>query len=149
MRILCDVNVLVKAHDRSRGPTRQLLLELRAEGHVLIVGPEMLVEVARVLRYPRLQAIFGMDDSEIYGYVQFLRQTCVVVFPDPMVPVVMRDPNDTVVLQTAISGRADIICTWDRDFFSEETKEFCALLGIEICTERELADRVRGSGFIS
>jgi predicted nucleic acid-binding protein len=39
-----------------------------------------------------------------------------MVRPDPALVAPIRDPNDTVVLQTAIIGGAEAICTTDEDF---------------------------------
>ena len=48
MRILCDVNILVRANERSSGPVRALLLSLLEKGHILLTSSEILVELARV-----------------------------------------------------------------------------------------------------
>lgn len=108
MRILCDVNILVRTNERSSGPVRALLLSLLEKGHILLTSSEILVELARVLRYPRLQALFGLSEEQIYNYVQFLREVSQPVIPDYSLRVSIRDPKDIVVLQTAVSGQADI-----------------------------------------
>ena len=54
----------------------------------------------------------------------------------------MRDPTDIVVLQTAIVGEADVLCTLDTDFYDAHTSAFCSMAGIEVCTDRELSARV-------
>jgi len=46
----------------------------------------MLVEPARVLRYPRLQAKRNLAESEIYEYIQCLRQAAELVAPDHRSP---------------------------------------------------------------
>lgn len=70
MRVLLDVNILVRANERSPGPARALLLSLIEQGHTLLLSGEMLVELAEVLRYPRLQALYGFSEDQIYAYVQ-------------------------------------------------------------------------------
>jgi putative PIN family toxin of toxin-antitoxin system len=142
LRILCDVNILARANERSSGPVRALLLRLLEKGHILLTSSEILVELARVLRYPRLQALFGLSEEQIYNYVQFLREVSQPVIPDYTLRVSIRDPQDIVVLQTAVSGEADIICTVDKDFYDVDTIAFCAALGIDVCNDRELAKRV-------
>ena len=142
MRILFDVNILVRANEHSDGPVRRLLLTLLANGHTLIISREMLVELARVLRYPRLQALFKLSEEQIYHYVQFLQEVSQPVVPDHTLPVPIRDPKDVVVLQTAVSGEADVICTLDKDFYDDDTIDFCASLGIDVCNDLELAERV-------
>ena len=142
MRILCDVNILVRANEHSDGPVRGLLLTLLAKGHTLLISREMLVELSRVLRYPRLQALFRLSEEQIYDYVQFLQEVSQPVVPDHTLPVPIRDPDDVVVLQTAVSGEADVICTLDKDFYEAETIAFCAALGIDVSDDLELAARI-------
>src|SRR5580658_2225543 len=122
-----------------QGPARSLLLALIGQGHTLLISGDILVELARVLRYPRVQAIYHLDEDQIYEYVQFLRAACEVVSVDGSLRVPMRDPKDVAVLHAAVCGQADVICTLDRDFYDPETKGFCAMLGIEVCADVELA----------
>ena len=116
MRALLDVNILVRANEKSLGPARALLLALIAQDHPLLVCEEMLFDVARILRYPRMQTRRMLTEEQIYDYIQFLRQACEFVPVDRSIYVPMRDPKDVVVLQAAVAGGADIICTWDSDF---------------------------------
>ena len=113
------------------------------QGHTLLVSGEMLVELAGVLRYPRLQAFYSLTEEQIYNYIQFLRGISEVVAVDRQLSVPIRDPNDIVVLQTAVMGEADIICTLDADFYAAETQAYCSSLGIRICTDSQLLDRLR------
>jgi len=143
LRILLDVNILVRANEKARGLPRTLLTQLIAQGHTLLISSEMLVELAGVLRYPRLQALYGLTEDQIYDYILFLRQASETVILDYLLSVPMRDPKDLAVLRTAVIGEANIICTLDSDFYAVETKAFCAALRIEICTDVELAGRIK------
>jgi putative PIN family toxin of toxin-antitoxin system len=143
LKILLDVNILVRANERSAGPARALLQAVIAR-HTLLLSDEMLSELVRVLRYPRLQAIYHLSDEQIFACVQDLRLAGETVFPNHSLRVPMRDPKDVVVLQTAVAGDADILCTLDSDFFDNpETTAFCEVLGIEVCRDRDLLARLR------
>jgi putative PIN family toxin of toxin-antitoxin system len=144
LRILLDTNLLARANERSEGLARQLLETVIAQ-HTLPVSSDMLVELARVLRYPRLRKLFGLTDEEIYHYIGYLREVCRPVSPDSSLPVPMRDPKDIAVLQTAVIGEAEIICTLDSDFYDAETLAFCATCGIEVCTDVTLMNRLQAS----
>ena len=50
----------------------------------------------------------------------------------------MRDPADIAVVQTAVSGDADCICTLDSDFYDLKTVAYCSAAGIRICSDVEL-----------
>jgi len=53
--------------------------------------------------------------------------------------------KDVVVLQTAVIGEVEIICTLDADFYDAETLAFCATCGINVCTDVNLMNRLRSS----
>jgi hypothetical protein len=51
---------------------------------------------------------------------------------DPLVAAPSRDVNDVVVMQTAIIGEADILCTKDEDFFEKPAGEYLSGMGIAV-----------------
>ena len=58
--------------------------------------------------------------------------------------LVRNDPQDDAVLFTAVQGRADVLCTRDRDFYPAEVIAFCRPRGIEVMNELQLLRRMRG-----
>lgn len=73
----------------------------------------MLHELSRVLRYPGLQTFYDLSEDLVYDYVGFLRRSSEIVPLNPLVTAPIRDVNDVIVMQTAIIGEADILCTKD------------------------------------
>lgn len=65
MRVVLDVNILVRANERSAGLARELLRELLRQRFTILISGEMLVELARVLRYPRIQARYALTEADI------------------------------------------------------------------------------------
>ncbi len=143
MRVVLDTTVLVRAASRSRGLARDLLIEIIAAKHPLILSNEMLHEVAKVLRYPRLMAIHGMPEKQIYEFVDFLREVGEVVSLNPLFTAPIRDVNDIIVMQTAVIGEADVICTRDHDFFEPPTSAFLQKLGIAVMDDLGLIRHLR------
>jgi predicted nucleic acid-binding protein len=84
-----------------------------------------------------------MPDNRIYEYVMFLRSVATLVRPDPLMIVPIRDPNDIVVLQTAVIGGANVICTTDEDFFNAPASAFLRAVNIAAFTVAELLRRMR------
>jgi putative PIN family toxin of toxin-antitoxin system len=109
----------------------------------LLISSEMLYELARVLRYPRMLALHALSEKRIYDYVGFLRETAEMVVPNPLLVTPIRDVNDTVVLQTAVIGEADILCRKDRDFFEPPAEEFLRKAGIAVLDDISLMHRLR------
>ncbi|HEX5446613.1 MAG TPA: PIN domain-containing protein [Pirellulales bacterium] len=54
MRVVLDTDVLVRATKYANGPARELLGLLQSDPHILVISREILVELVRVLDYPRL-----------------------------------------------------------------------------------------------
>lgn len=65
MRIVLDTAILVRAHDGVTGLARDLLLRLIESDHVLLISDEMLYELAKVLRYPRMLALYR---TRLFGH---------------------------------------------------------------------------------
>jgi putative PIN family toxin of toxin-antitoxin system len=103
----------------------------------------MLHELATVLRYPRLQEFFGLTDELVYNYVAFLRRSAEIVILNPLLTAPIRDVNDVIVVQTAIMGEADIICTNDADFFENPIAQYLSHDGITFLDDIALMQRLR------
>jgi putative PIN family toxin of toxin-antitoxin system len=108
VKIVLDTTILVRSNERSQGLARELLLTIIESKHKLLLSNEMLHELARVLRYPRLRAFYDLPESLVFDYVNFLRQSAEIVTLDPLVAAPIRDVNDIVVMQTAIIGEAGL-----------------------------------------
>ncbi len=113
MRIVLDTTILVRATKSSHGLARELLLNIVASKHTLLLSTEILYELARDLRYPRLQAFYGLTEERTYDFVRYLHDVAEIVSLTPLLAMPIRDVNDIVVLQTAVIGEANIFCTRD------------------------------------
>jgi len=141
VKITLDSTILVRAFDDTGGLARRLLFTILEGEHILVLSNEILAETSRFLRYPRMRARHRMSDRRIYDYVMFLQSVAIMVHPDPMLIVPIRDPNDIVVLQTAIVGDAEAICTTDEDFFTSPAAAFLQSVNIPVFTDAELMGR--------
>ena len=108
MKVFVDANVLVSAA-ATRGLCADVLREILAS-HELVVSPQVLDEVKRVLR-----AKFGADPELVAEYVGFLEQDAIISLPGKLPDVVLRDKDDLPVLAAAISSRARLLVTGDNE----------------------------------
>ncbi len=143
MRIVLDTTILVRANESSQGLARQLLLDIITGPHTLLLSNEILHELARVLRYPRLRALHGLPETRIYDYIGFLREVSELVTLSPVLSLPIRDVNDIVVVQTAVIGAADVICTKDEDFYDLDITRFLTRVGISVMDDVTLIQRMR------
>jgi putative PIN family toxin of toxin-antitoxin system len=142
VRIVLDSNILVRAFVTSHGLAHELLLAILASDHTLVLSSEMLFEVARVLRYPRLMAVHGQSEEAIYTFTAWLRKAAEIITLNRLEAAPIRDRNDIFVLQTALSGEADVLCTSDRDFFEPPASIFLASVGIAVLKDEQLMRRL-------
>jgi len=143
VKIVLDTTILVRANEHSNGLARELLLTIVEGNHTLLLSNQMLHELAKVLRYPRLQAFYNLPENLVFEYVNFLRRSSEIVALNPLVTAPIRDVNDIIVMQTAIIGEADILCTKDGDFFEEPAREYLSRLGIVVLDDISLMNRLR------
>jgi putative PIN family toxin of toxin-antitoxin system len=143
VRILLDTAILVRGHGGAKGLARDLLIGIVESDHILLLSNEMLFELAKVLRYPHMLELHGLSEERIYNYVAFLREAGEIVAADPFLIAPIRDVNDTVVMQTALIGEADVLCTRDRDFFEPPAEAFLRKAGIIVLDDIALIQRLR------
>jgi putative PIN family toxin of toxin-antitoxin system len=143
VRIVLDSNILIRSFVKSHGLAHELLLAMLTSDHVLVLSNEVLFEVARVLRYPRLMMVHGQDEEAIYNFTGWLRDVAEIIVLNPLKLVPIRDRNDIFVLQTALKGEADVLCTGDRDFFEPPASLFLASVGIAVLTDEQLMRKLK------
>src|SRR4051794_5844058 len=70
---LLDSNVLARATHGKTSAAREVLLLLTQRPHTLITAAPLLGELARILQYPRVRALHGLDDAGIQAYLQAIQ----------------------------------------------------------------------------
>ncbi len=136
MIITFDTGILVRATKRASGPARRVVDTVAADpDHTLALSPFILGEVGKVLAHPRMQALYGLTAEEIHEHVRFLESVARIVEPEPGIPVVLSDPHDDVIVYTALSAGAEILCVRDRDFYTPNVLAFCERSDIRVMDE--------------
>ena len=120
------------------------MVELLQGGHRLVLSGSLLEEVERVLHYPRLVKRFALTGAEITAFVAFLAASADVVEVDEALMPPIRDPKDVHIVQTAVSGKAEYLCTLDEHFYETPVVEFCSERGIQVISDLNLLRLVRG-----
>jgi putative PIN family toxin of toxin-antitoxin system len=143
MRVVLDSNVLARATPGKTSAAREVLLLLARQPHTLVTAAPLFAELARILQYPRVRPLHGLDDAGIQAYLQAIQLGSAVVSPASPSPVRTRDPADDVVIAAAVAGRADVICTWDQHFFDPSVQSACAFHGIRILKDIDLLNELR------
>jgi len=111
--------------------------------NTLLVSAPILAEVLRVLQYPHLQERWPLSGEEIQSFVSDLADSAVMVVLPSQTPSIVSDPDDDPILQTAITGRANVLCTRDRAFRASAVEVVCARHGIRVLDDVALIRQLR------
>jgi putative PIN family toxin of toxin-antitoxin system len=147
MRIVLDTNILVRANARAKGPARELLqLIVNSTEHVLLLSPFLLKELERVFEYDRVRTATKLTDEEVAEYLSYIRarEVSEIIFPGPAPRIVPSDADDDPVVHTAVVGRAEILCTLNRDFYHASVLEYCKQRGVLVGSDVAILDLLRG-----
>lgn len=144
MRLVLDTNILARVASSPRGPAAELFDRIGA-GHLLVTSPEMLAELERVLAYPRVRKLHHLGDEEIKQFVREIEAgSAVVRLPQKLPQVVKADPDDDVVVATAVIGAAHAICTRNHHFYAEDVVAYLARWAIDVVDDLQLLKVLRG-----
>ena len=126
---MLDTDVIVAALRSDKGASRQLLLAALDRRFELLLSVPLILEYEAVLARPEHLAASGLSSAEI-GHV--LDDLAGVARPVRLAyrwrPRLI-DPDDDMVLETAVNGSASAIVTFNQRDFAEGARSFnCAVI---------------------
>ena len=131
-RVVVDTNVLVSALIKKGKPLE--LVQRLLEKHTLILSSQMLAELADVLSRDK----FSITSAQIDRFISLLLRKSTVASISGNLNVIKKDPDDNIVLLTAINGNADYIVSGDKHLLTLRKFE-----GMEIVTISQLLEILR------
>ena len=137
LRVVADTNVLVSSFLTKGKPRAFLNVALRRRFKLVISQP-IVDEVRDVLRREKFRRYLSRKEAE--GFIERLIQIADVVEVKSNFKVIKDDPDDDVILNTALDGKADYIVSGDGHLLA--LREF---RGIEILNVGELLEKLRPS----
>lgn len=138
MRVVVDTSVVIAAL-RSRSGASNRLLELAAQRRfVLLVTPALFLEYEAVMSRPEQMEVHGRSVERI--------EELLINFASILTPVQvyfrwrpqLGDEDDELILEAAINGRADFICTHNVRDFPAVLSDF----GIRVARPRDLLKEI-------
>ena len=126
---MLDTDVLVAAFRSDAGASRRVLEAARAHRFHLLLSVPLMLEYESVLTRPENLAASRASREDVSVVLDELasvgKRVELMIRIRPMLP----DPDDEMVLETAINGRADAIVTFnERDFRSVATRFRCSVV---------------------
>jgi len=113
LRVVLDTDVVVAAFDSPHGASRQLLLDVLDGKVSMLLSTSLILEYEAVLTRPRILRMIGIDATEVLEVLDELALCCVPVAFDYRWRPAADDPDDDLVLETAVNGSADVIATFN------------------------------------
>jgi putative PIN family toxin of toxin-antitoxin system len=135
-RVTVDTNLFVSGLI-GRGAPHRLVRAWAGGRFDLVLSPELLSEVAEVLRRPAIRDRYGVTEAQVRRLQRRLERLGDVVPAPEELPagIAVRDPKDRHVLAAAIRGGARYLVTGDRDLLALRGR--AELGGLEIVSVNE------------
>jgi probable toxin-antitoxin system toxin component, PIN family len=139
MRVVLDTSVVVAALRTRLGAGNAVLQQVARRRLVPRASPPLFLEYDEVLKRPEQRLVHGLSPEAID---EFLAELAALIEPvevhfqwRPQTP----DPNDEMVLETAINGRANAVVTYNVADFALAAKRF----RISVLSPADLLKKVR------
>lgn len=139
VKVVLDTDVVIAAMRSPRGASAEILRAARLGRVTLLASVPLALEYEAVCSRAEHGLAARLSDREVKVFV-----TAVVALAEPVTTHFLwrpqlRDPDDEMVLEAAINGRADALVTFNgRDFGSVP-----AQFGVEILLPREAIGRTK------
>lgn len=114
MKVVLDTNILVSAALISGGNEDRVLRSWQRGLFELVLSPQILEEMGRVLLSDRIRRRRWMADTEVTRLLQLLADEAFLVTGSLSIQA-SRDPHDDKFLAAAVEGRARYVVTGDKD----------------------------------
>jgi putative PIN family toxin of toxin-antitoxin system len=137
MRLVLDTNVLVTAFRSPRGAAAEILRLIRRRELTMLATVALFLEYEAVLMRSEHLASAEMTAGEAGSALDVLAAVVEPIEPHYLWRPRLRDPDDDMVLEVAVNGRADAIVTFN-------TRDFAAVgeFGIELLTPAAMLRRM-------
>ena len=131
-RVVVDTNVLVSALIKKGKPLE--LVQRLLDKHTVVLSSQMLAELADVLSRDK----FTITNAQIDLFISLLLRKSTVTSVSGNLKVILKDPDDNIVLLTAVNGKADYIISGDKHLLALRKFE-----GIEVVTISQMLEILR------
>ncbi len=139
LRVVIDTSVVTSAFRSRRGAANALLLAI-ADGAIQVLAtPALFLEYEDVLKRSEQREVSGLSladvDQILSDIAALIEPVQVHVSWRPQ----LRDPNDEMVLEAAVNGRANVLVTHNIRDFAEMEDRF----GIRVLTPGRVLEELR------
>ena len=140
--VLLDTNVWVSAFINPAGPPARLARAWLDGRYEVVVSLPLLDELADVLTRPHLTRKYPIAAGDVEEFLQLLIRRSQIVVPTGSIRE-CRDPDDDLILETAILGQAQYTVTRDDDIKRDrDLIDHLRARGIAVLSVRQFLDKL-------
>jgi predicted nucleic acid-binding protein len=133
-----DTDVLVASFRSDRGASRVLLTAALQQRYRVLASVPLMLQYESVLTRSEHLVAAGVSEADVQVLLDAIalvaRPVRISYLWRPMLP----DPDDDLVLETAVNGSAEVVITFNRRYFEPAAARF----GIEILAPAEAVRRL-------
>jgi putative PIN family toxin of toxin-antitoxin system len=138
VRLVLDTDAVVAAM-RSPGGASAAIIRAAREGIVtLLVSVPLAIEYESICRKHEHRLAAGLSDRQVDIFLDAMLAMAEPVETHFLWRPQLRDPNDEMVLEAAVNGRADALVTFNRRDFGTAPERF----GVPVLLPREALARI-------
>lgn len=124
MRLVIDTSVIVSALRSRSGASNALLRRVARREIVPLATSSLFLEYEGVLKRAEHRLVHGLSIEEIDRFLAAFASACEPVEVHLRWRPQLSDPNDEMVLEAAVNGRADYIVTFNAKDFAPAARRF-------------------------
>ncbi len=142
MNVVIDTNVWVSGFINQHGTLARVLDAYRDMRVTVVISEPMLEELVEVLRRPKMVQKYGVTDEDVRAMHELLGRHAVVA-PVRHTVHVCRDPDDDVVIETAVRGTAQFLVSGDADLWkAAEVQDYLRDHRIQVLSPKGFWDKI-------
>lgn len=138
-RVVLDTDIIVAALRSATGGSNAVLREAANGRLVPLVTPALYLEYEAVLKRAEQRLAHGLSLRDLDRFLAALASACEPVDVSFSWRPQLADPNDEMVLEAAVNGRADALVTHNVRHFARASARF----GVRTLTPGELLKDLR------
>jgi putative PIN family toxin of toxin-antitoxin system len=140
VRLVLDTDVMVAAIRGDAGASRRLLLAVLQRTCTLLLSVPLIIEYQAVLTRTEHLIAAGLSEEDIGVLLDAVVRVAEPVRLAFLWRPALRDPDDEMVLEVAVNGRADRLVTFNHGDFGTVGARF----GIVVCSPGDAVKALEG-----
>lgn len=129
MRIVFDTNIFI-SHLLLPSSEIALLMQYAFRNHEILISEALMEELVSVAERPKFNRYLSPEDRN--AFIAELYRTGIMVLVTDHISI-CRDPKDNMILELALSGKADMIVSGDKDILALNPFQHMPVITIQQC----------------